>query len=102
MAETEVNVISHLLKVESDASVLVTEAKKEAAERVAAAKAKAEEEVRQQVDAVRSKLEAEYNSKIQSISENHKKIIDEYKSGIESVQKDTDAFNSFLTKVLNS
>ena len=102
MADTEVNVISHLLKVESDASVLVSEAKAEAAKRVAKTQAEAEEAVKKQVEQLRQKFDADYSEKIKVLSENHKKIIDEYKETVEAVEKDTVVFDSLLTKLLNS
>lgn len=102
MADTEVNVISHLLKVESDASVLVSEAKAEATKRVAKTQAEAEEAVKKQVEQLRQKLDADYSEKIKALSENHKKIIDEYRETVEAVEKDTEAFDSLLTKLLNS
>ena len=46
-------------------------------------------------------LEAEYNDKIQHLTENHKKKFDEFKSSIEQTEQSVDSFNSFLEKVLN-
>ena len=101
MAEAEINVISHLLKVESEASLLVKEAQTEANKRLSEARCNADSQFKTQFQKIQSNLEAEYNDKIQNITENHKKKFDEFKSSIEQTEQSVDSFNSFLEKVLN-
>lgn len=101
MAEAEINVISHLLKVESEASLLVKEAQTEANKRLSEARCNADSQFKTQFQKIQSNLESEYNDKIQHLTENHKKKFDEFKSSIEQTEQSVDSFNSFLEKVLN-
>ena len=101
MAEAEINVISHLLKVESEASLLVKEAQTEANKRLSEARCNADSQFKTQFQKIQSNLEAEYNDKSQHLTENHKKKFDEFKSSIEQTEQSVDSFNSFLEKVLN-
>ena len=101
MAEAEINVISHLLKVESEASLLVKEAQTEANKRLSEARCNADSQFKTQFQKIQSNLEAEYNDKIQHLTENYKKKFDEFKSSIEQTEQSVDSFNSFLEKVLN-
>lgn len=101
MAEAEINVISHLLKVESEASLLVKEAQTEANNRLSETRLKAENQFKSQFQEIQTKLEADYNNKIQLLTENHKKSFDEFKSSIEQTEQSIESFNSFLGKVLN-
>ena len=101
MADTEIGVISHLLEVEAEASELVKNAQAEANKRLSEARAKADSDFKLQFEKIQSKFESEYNTKIQSISENHAKIIKEYKESAESVEQDKESFKAFLEKVLS-
>ena len=86
MAENEVNVISHLLEVESQATALIDDAQIESNKRITEAKTKADELF---YTKYRDIVEAAHNAEIES-----------YKNKISNSEKDVDAFNSFLNKTL--
>ena len=69
MAENEVNVISHLLSVESEASELVNNAKSEADKIIVEARSKADSEFRQKFEKIAEKLESEHKDRLNQISQ---------------------------------
>lgn len=100
MAEAEVSVISHLLSVEAQASILVKEAQEEAAKRLSDARNQADTDFKQRFESIVQQEEQSYNEKISSLTENHKKNIEDYKSSIEKTEQNKNVFNAFLKKVL--
>lgn len=100
MAEAEVNVISHLLSVEAEASGLIKNAQEEASKRLASARAQADSEFKKQFEKIVESEENTLQEKIKSLSENHKTQLEEYKSNIEKTEQDKTAFNALLKKVL--
>lgn len=100
MAENEVNVISHLLEVENQASALIEDAQIESNKRVMAAKTKADEIYYSKYRDSIQILESEYNQKIKSYEAEHNAEIESYKKKILDSAKDVDAFNAFLNKTL--
>lgn len=100
MAETEVNVISHLLSVEAEASGLVKEAQEEATKRISAARMQADSEFKKQFEKIVFSEEKSFNDQIQSLSEKNQKHFEDYKSSVEKTEQDKTAFNAFLKKVL--
>lgn len=100
MAENEVNVISHLLEVESQATVLIDDAQIESNKRITEAKTKADELFYTKYRDIVETLENDFNKKIQGYEAAHNAEIESYKNKISNSEKDVDAFNSFLNKTL--
>lgn len=100
MAENEVNVISHLLEVESQASALIEDAQIESNKRIMQAKTKADEIYYSKYRDSIQTLESEYNQKIKSYEAEHNAEIESYKNKILNSVKDVDAFNALLNKTL--
>lgn len=100
MAENEVNVISHLLEVESQASALIDDAQIESNKRITQAKTKADELFYNKYRETVENLEKEYNQKVQGYEAEHNAEIESYKNKITSSAKDVNAFNSFLNSTL--
>lgn len=100
MAEAEVNVISHLLSVEAEANNLVKEAQAEATKRLSAARAQADADFKKQFEKIVSSADKSCDEKIKSLSDNHNKTLEEYKSSVEKTEQDKSAFNALLKKVL--
>lgn len=98
MAENEVNVISHLLEVESQASALIGDAQNESNKKILAAKAKADEIFYTKYRDTVEFLEKEYNDKVQNYESEHNEEIKSYKDKIVHSEKDIAAFNTFLDK----
>jgi F0F1-type ATP synthase membrane subunit b/b' len=100
MAESEKDVIDHLLSVEHEAAGLVQDAQVEADKRIAAAKAKADAEYKKKYDKIIADLESDYSKKITEVKEAHKKSSAAYKDRILATKKDTKAFNELLDSLL--
>ena len=99
MAESDVNVISHLLNVESEASELVQGAQNEANKRLVSERAKAEQQVKEKLDNVNKEIEKSYSLKLAEITDGHTKIIDEFKKSVEHTEQNKTSFNALLEKV---
>lgn len=100
MAENEANVISYLLNVEAEASDLVKEAQEEANKKLSSVRAKADAEFKEKFEKSVAELDKKYNEKINSITEEHKKILEDYKTSVEQTEQDKTAFNDLLEKIL--
>ena len=85
MAESEVNVINHLLDVEKRASSMTSDAQAEADKRIAAYRAEAE---------------SDYQAQTKAIDEKHAEEIAAYRSEIQNTTQDTGAFNKLLDTLL--
>jgi vacuolar-type H+-ATPase subunit H len=96
MAETEVNVISHLLNVEHRASEMISGAQAEADKRIAASRAQAETEYKQQYDTVIAGLEADYKTRTDEIARRHNETISQYKINVQNAEQDIQSFNGLL------
>jgi regulator of protease activity HflC (stomatin/prohibitin superfamily) len=102
MAEQEINVIGHLLDVEKDASVLVSDAQSEAAKRLAAARAQADIEYKKQYDQLISRLEIEYQQKTAAVTQTHADALNTYKEKAEKTVRDTVSFGKLLDSLMFS
>ncbi len=100
MAENEANVISYLLNVEAEASDLVKEAQEEANRKLFSVRAKADAEFKEKFEKSVAELDKKYNEKINSITEEHKKTLEDYKTSVEQTEQDKTAFNDLLEKIL--
>lgn len=100
MAGKEADVITHLLEVESQASALIDDAQTESSRRILSAKQKADESFQAKYRELVEVLENDYSQKIKSLDENHRKAFEIYQETIRNSNKDVDAFNSMLDKIL--
>lgn len=95
----EIEAITLLLNVEKEASLLVDEALQQAEKRISDAKTTANAEFQKKYNQLVEKMEAEYNQKVTEVQENHVKLIDEYKSSLETRNQNKEVFNSFVESV---
>ena len=102
MAETDVNIINHLLDVEHQASEMITGAQAEADKRIASSRAQAEAEYKKEYEALISSYEADYAQRTKAFAEKHAQEISTYKSDVEHTAQDTQAFNKLLASVLSA
>ena len=100
MAESEVNVINHLLDVEKRASGLTSDAQAEADKRIAAYRAEAESDYKKQHDEISAQFESDYQAQTKAIDEKHAEEIAAYRSEIQNTTQDTGAFNKLLDTLL--
>ncbi len=94
------DMIKHLLEVESEASVMVTEAQKISDEKIAAAKAEAETIFKNRYSGSVKVIETKESSELNSITESHNKQFDDYKQNLLKSELDKKSFNSLLDKLL--
>jgi vacuolar-type H+-ATPase subunit H len=102
MAETEVNVINHLLDVEHQAAEMISGAQNEADKRITAFRTQAETEYKKQYDEIISKLEEDYKTRTDDIVHSHSEAIKQYKSNIENTARNNESFNKQLDVILFS
>ena len=100
MQETDLNVITHLLKVESEASSLIKDAQEEANKRISEARSEADSEYKKKFEKLVNSLDKDYQEKILQIETDNKNELDEFKQKIQSTERNTSSFNSFVQKVM--
>ena len=100
MAESEVNVINHLLEVERRASGMTSDAQTEADKRISAYRAEAENDYKKQHDEILAKFESDYAASTKAIDEKHAQEITAYRSEIQNTTQDTEAFYKLLDTLL--
>ncbi len=100
MAEQEIDTIRHLIEIEKNASILISEAQAEADKKIAAAKAQADSDFRERAAKIVSEKEAEYEAKIKDTSAKYNELLSEYKTKIENSLKSIDFFNNIAEKYL--
>ena len=102
MAESETNVISHLLEIEDEATSIIDAAQIESNERVLSSKAIADELFHSKYAEIVQKFEGEYTETINNYSKSHDEEFESYKNYILQSKKDVESFNAFMNKVLFS
>lgn len=100
MRENEVDVMEHLLDVETRASAIVEDAQTESQKKIASAKSKADDDFNSKCSGIEKDLESDCNNKIKSADEEHSTLIQNFQNQITKSEKDTLSFNSFMDKVL--
>ena len=100
MAESEVNVINHLLDVEKRASSMTSDAQAEADKRISVYRAEAENDYKKRHDEILAKFESDYVARTKAIDEKHAETIAAYRSEIQNTTQDTGAFNKLLDTLL--
>lgn len=102
MAEdnTELNVITHLIQVEKEASALINDALSEADKRISSAKASYNASYKEKYEVLIKNLEENYKEESQKIQENHKKEIQDYKEKLEKLNQDSSSFNELIENLL--
>ncbi len=96
----EINVITHLLQVEKNASLLIDDALKEAEQKLAQARSQANLEYRQKYEECVSSLEKEYNQNLADIQSEHDKRFNDFKDFLQNQPKDSASFNALLESLL--
>ena len=98
--QEEINVISHLLSVEKNASVLIDNAVSEADSRTTQARNQANSQFKTEYDKCLSKMEADYEKTIQERKTQHEQELEQFKSDLEGRNRDNKAFNGLLKNLL--
>ena len=102
MAENtnEIDAINHLLEVEKNASMLISDAAMEAERRLSQARAKYNSEYKIRYDEIAAKLEAEYHNNHKKVEDKYQKEIDSYKDSLAAKPQNSEAFSSLLDKLI--
>ncbi|MGP1459380.1 MAG: hypothetical protein ACTTKL_08735 [Treponema sp.] len=102
MAESEINIINHLIEVEQQAESLVKEAQLSADKKISLARAKADAEYAQKFEAIVKKYDGVRAARKTQIETDYKKRFDEYVAAVKNAGMDADAFNARLKEALSS
>lgn len=97
---SEVDVISHLMNVESQASALIFEAQTVAEKNISDARTTAENLYKQKYEKLLNELESDYSEKIQKIIQNNKNSFNEYQQKTQNLSQDVKSFNELLESLL--
>ena len=98
--QEDINVISHLLSVEKNASVLIDNAVREAESRTAQARNQANSQFKAEYDVCVAKLEADYEETVQRKKSEHEQALEQFKSDLENRTRNYEAFNSLFENLL--
>lgn len=99
MADEEVNIISHLLEVEQNASLLTKTAQEDANKMISEAKVKADEEFKTKFDKLVIEMQNEDKQKFDKIQNHYKNLMDDYEASIRQKVQNKKAFNEFMKSV---
>ena len=97
---SEIDVISHLMNVENQASSLIFEAQTVAEKNISDARATAENLCKQKYEKLLNELELDYSEKIQKIIQNNKNSFNQYQQKIQDLPQDEKSFNELLDSLL--
>lgn len=97
---SEVDVISHLMNVENQASALIFEAQTVAEKNISDARTTAENLYKQKYEKLLNELESDYSEKIQKIIQNNKNSFNEYQQKTQNLSQDVKSFNELLESLL--
>ena len=97
---SEVDVISHLMNVENQASALIFEAQTVAEKNISDARTTAENLYKQKYEKLLNELESYYSEKIQKIIQNNKNSFNEYQQKTQNLSQDVKSFNELLESLL--
>ena len=97
---SEIDVISHLMNVENQASSLIFEAQTVADKNISDARATAESLYKQKYEVLLNDLESDYSKKVENILQANRNAFAEYQQQIQSLPQDIPSFNKFLDSLL--
>lgn len=96
----ELNVISHLLEVEKEASYLVDDALKESEKRLSEARSQLSSKYKKEYESLVKTMDGDFQSKKNDLQKKHDDALAEYKSSVENRNQNTKAFNQLVHKLL--
>lgn len=101
MSSKDQSLLDKLFEVEKSAEALVSDARKEAGSRIAAAKEKAEAEVARAFEAAVKEANAKKAAMSEATISEYEKAVVEYRSTIDSTRVDEGAFREACASALN-
>lgn len=96
----EVDMIKHLLDIESESSEMLLEAQKEADSRTAQARAKAETQFKSEYTKKAEQIDSFEKSEKSKIEDDYQKNLSEYKENLVKLPKDKEAFTQTFESLL--
>ncbi len=97
---SEIDVISHLMDVENQASSLIFEAQTVAEKNISDARAKAETLYKEHYENLISEFESKYSQDTDRIFHDKQKSFEEYQQKTQSLRQDVKSFNELLESLL--
>lgn len=98
--KSEIDVINHLLQVEKDSALMIDEALQESEKRLAKARADFNVIFKEKYDKGVSELEEKFRLDSEKTVKSHEKILNDFKSELESKNQNVEAFNKVLDSIL--
>lgn len=96
----QIDILNHLLQVESDQELLVQQAVENAQNKVLQAKASANELFQSQITQIQNQLEKEYETNLKQIKEAHKKTIEQFTQSLNQKSQNNENLNKCLEVLL--
>lgn len=96
----ELKMINHLLDVEKEANVLISQAMEEAARKTTEARAKFNEEYKQKIDAVTEELKNKYDASVKEVSDDHSGQIQKFEASLDAKEQHYSDFKQLLDRLL--
>ena len=100
MADSEADVISHLLDVEQNAFVQVKEAQEKANKMVGEARSEADCQFKTRYEEIASELDKEFLDERKRIVEEHNVSLSAFKDSVQKKEKNKSAFENFVKKAI--
>ena len=100
MADSEADVISHLLDVEQNAFLQVKAAQEKANKIVGEARSQADSQFNQKFEELSLHLEEELNSEKNRVIQEHNSYLSNFKEGVQKKSMNKSAFEAFIKKAL--
>jgi vacuolar-type H+-ATPase subunit H len=96
----DTGVLQHLLEIESQASVLVDDARAEADKRIKTAEEQNRLRYDKQYQDLVQKLEAEYLEQVQAVRAEYRQSLEEYRKSLDFIPLDRAAFSALVSQLL--
>jgi vacuolar-type H+-ATPase subunit H len=97
---SEIDVIGHLMDVESQASALIFEAQTVAEKNISEARSKAESLYKERYENLIKEFESNYTESTNKVLQENRKAFEEYQQQIQSLSQDVKSFNELLDSLL--
>lgn len=96
----ELKMINHLLDVEKEANVLISQAMEEAAKKTSEARARFNEEYKQKIDAIIEELKNKYEASVKEVSDDHANQILKFEKSLDAKEEHYGDFKQLLDRLL--
>lgn len=96
----DVNILQHLLEIEGQAALLVSDAQAEADRRVKVAEEQCRQAYEAEYQKFITKLEDQYRKDQEDVKTEYGKSLDQYRLSLQDMPRDTGAFSGYVFSLL--